>query len=348
MSRRFLYACFWAVAAVGLIWLSIRFLLPIGLPFLLGLWLALAAEPMVRLLSGKLHFPRWAASALSVTLVFLLSATILALFFGFLMRQLPRLQDVLPQLEAAVSQGLALLRQWLRSIAQRLPGSFGSAIDRIMDDSPAAGGQFTQHALENLPQLLTKLAGRLSSGLFGLLTGIISGYMISGRLPGIKESLQKCLPGVWRERYLPAIKSMRKALGGWLLAQLKLAAVAFVLLLTGFWIIGIPNSLALSALITLVDAFPVLGVGTVLIPWSLICLLQENIAQGIGLLALYAVIWLIRSVLEPRLVGKGLGLDPLLTLISIYAGWQLLGIAGMLLAPIITMSVMQVRNTLRG
>lgn len=347
MSHRFAYSCLSAIAVTVLIWLSIRFLLPIALPFLLGLWLALAAEPAVRMLTGRLRLPRWAASALSVTVVFLLTVTLLVLFFGFLMRQLARLQDVLPQLEAAVSQGLELLRQWLQTLAQRLPAGFRRAIDRLLENTQSGGGQLAQQAIETLPQMLTQLAGRLSSGLFGLLTGIISGYMISGRLPQFKEAVGKHLPESWRGRYLPALKDMRKSLGGWLFAQLKLAIVAFALLLIGFWVIGIPNSLMLAALITLVDAFPVLGVGTVLIPWSLICLLQQNTAQGTGLLALYALIWLIRSVLEPKLVGKGLGLDPLLTLLAIYAGWKLLGIAGMLLAPILTMTAVHMWKALK-
>jgi predicted PurR-regulated permease PerM len=100
--------------------------------------------------------------------------------------------------------------------------------------------------------------------------------------------------------------------------------------------------LVLAGLIAIVDAFPILGVGTVLIPWALICLLRRQTVRGIGLLAVYAVVWLARSILEPKLVGKGLGLDPLVTLVAIYAGWKLWGIGGMLLAPILALTVAQV------
>lgn len=343
MSRKFLFIFIRVAAAALLVWLSIRFLLPIALPFLLGLWLALGAEPAVRLLHGKLRLPQALATAISVSAVFLLTVTLLALLFGLLMRQLTRLQDVLPQLEAAATQGLQLLQQWLRA----LPGALGKWMGRILDNSHADGSQLTNNLLEKLPQMMTSLVGKLSSGLFGLLTGIISGYMISGRLPKIRETLAAYLPESWHSRYLPALKQVRRGLGGWVLAQLKLAGVAFVLLLIGFGILGIRDSLMLAGLTTLVDAFPVLGVGTVLIPWSLICLLQENYTLGLGLLALYGAIWLIRSVLEPRLVGKGLGLDPLLTLIAIYAGWRLWGIAGMLLAPILAMAAVHIYKALK-
>lgn len=342
MTKKIMYFYAFILGAALLIWITGRFLLPIALPFLLGLWLALGAEPVVRLLHQKLHLPRWAATALSVTAVFLLTVTVLTLLVGLLMRQLTRLQDVLPQLEAAITQALTGLRQWLTS----LPGSLGDILSKALEGSEDSG-QLTENLLQDLPGLLASLVGRLSSGLFGLLTGIISGYMISCRLPQLKAAGAQILPECWRSRYLPALKGMRKALGGWLFAQVKLAAVAFVLLLIGFWILSIENSLLLAALVTLVDAFPVLGVGTVLLPWSLIWLAQGQIPQGLGLLALYAVIWLTRSVLEPKLVGKGLGLDPLLTLVSIYAGWRLFGIPGMLLAPMFTMAAVHLWKALK-
>lgn len=339
-----LLSILWAALAI---WLSIRFLLPIALPFFLGLYLALAAEPAVRLLHGRLRLPRPAASALCVSVVFILTVTLLVMLAGLLMRQLSRLQDLLPQLEAAAKQGLALLQQWLTAIAEKLPQGLRKAMDKLLGDPFSGGGILGQQMAQKLPGMATGLIGRLSSGLFGLLTGIISGYMLSGRLPKLRQKLENLMPQSWQDKYRPALRQMRKALGGWALAELKLAGVAFLLLLAGFWILGIGNSLVLATLITVVDAFPVLGVGTVLIPWSLVCLLQENYAQGVGLLGLYAAIWLIRSVLEPKLVGKGLGLDPLVTLVTIYAGWRLFGIVGMLLSPILAMMAMQVIQAFR-
>lgn len=347
MSHNFAHSALTAVAVALVGWLLVRFLLPIALPFGLGLYLALAAEPGIRILSGRMKLPRKAASALAVSGVFLLTVTLLVLLAGFLMRQLTRLQDVLPQLEEAVKQGLFLLRQWVQAAAQKLPEGLQNALEYLLTDSFSGNGILGQQAAQKLPQIATGLLSRLSSGLFGLVTGIISGYMISGRLPKIKEKLETQLPERWRNQYFPALKQMRKALGGWLLAEVKLAAVAFILLLLGFWLLRIGDSFLLAGLITIVDAFPVLGVGTVLIPWSLVCLLQQNYAGGLGLLGLYGAIWLIRSILEPKLVGKGLGLDPLVTLVAIYAGWKLFGIVGMLLAPILAMMGTHIVKVLR-
>lgn len=347
MSRKFLQMCLFTGVAVAAGWLTVRYVLPISLPFLLGLLLALASEPGVRLLHGRLRFPRKMATAVSVSLVFLLFATVLTLLVGLLMRQVTRLQAILPQLEAAASQAITLLEQWLASLADKLPKGMHDAVNRLAE-TDLSGGNMAGQALQRVSQMATGLLSKLSAGLFGIFTGLISGYMLSARLPLLRQNLRSHLPAVWEQKMLPALQGMRTALGGWFLAQLKLTGVTFVLLWIGFLLLRIPNALLVAALSALVDAFPVLGVGTVLVPWSLVNLLQGNQARGLGLLALYGTVSLIRSVLEPRVVGKGIGLDPLVTLAAIYAGWQLLGIPGMLLAPIFAMAVQQMIKALKS
>ena len=84
----------------------------------------------------------------------------------------------------------------------------------------------------------------------------------------------------------------------------------------------------------LVDALPVFGTGTVLLPWAVLALLGGDVRMSVGLLVLYSVISLVRSLLEPRLVGARVGLPPLAALVCMYVGFQALGVLGMLLAPL--------------
>ena len=118
--------------------------------------------------------------------------------------------------------------------------------------------------------------------------------------------------------------------------------LTFLILLAGFLLLRIDHPFLWAATVCLVDILPVLGTGTVLIPWSVVCFLQGNHLQGIGLLAVYTIISILRSVLEPRLVGKQLGLDPLVTLFAIYAGYHLWGLMGMLVAPILAVVLTQI------
>jgi predicted PurR-regulated permease PerM len=166
--------------------------------------------------------------------------------------------------------------------------------------------------------------------------------MISARLPQIRAWLRARVPAVWQEKYAPHLKSLKGSLGGWFFAQLKLVGVTFAVLAGGFFLLQMEHPFLWAVVICFVDILPILGTGTVLIPWSIVCFLQGDTLRAVGLLALYGAISLLRSVLQPRLVGKELGLDPLVTLLAIYAGYQLWGLLGMVLAPVLAALVAQI------
>ena len=96
---------------------------------------------------------------------------------------------------------------------------------------------------------------------------------------------------------------LREALGGWLKAQGLLMLITFGELAAGFLLLRVELSLLLAGLVALVDALPVFGTGTVLLPWAVLALLGGDVRMSVGLLVLYSVISLVRSLLEPRLVG---------------------------------------------
>ena len=127
----------------------------------------------------------------------------------------------------------------------------------------------------------------------------------------------------------------------WLKAQAKLSGITFLTAATGFLLLRIPGALLWAGLVAVVDAFPILGTGTILVPWSIFAFLQGDHFLAFGLLTLYGATALTRSVMEPRLLGQQLGLDPLVTLMALYAGFRLWGIGGMLLAPILAVAATQ-------
>ena len=322
-----------ALIGLGILWLCAEYVFPLLLPFALGAGLCFAAEPMVRLLTRRLHLPRWAATAICVSAVCALVLAALTLALALLARQMRSLSGNLEQWETAVIAGIDALEQALYTLASRLPGGPAAAMQDLLQTFFSDSSALLQQLATRLPQVTGRMLGNVSEGIFVLITGILSGFMLSVRLPAIKAWLQQWISQEQRRQVKDLLQALRHGLFGWLQAQLKLAGVTFGLLAAGFWVLQVDRWLPLAALIAIVDAFPVLGVGTVLLPWALVCLLLGQTARGVGLLALFVTIWLLRSLLEPRLVGKSIGLDPLLTLAAIYAGFQLWGIGGMVLAP---------------
>ena len=196
--------------------------------------------------------------------------------------------------------------------------------------------------------LYSSFLSRVPDGALGIGTGILSGFMLSSRLPKLKAMALEKIPEGVKNRLFPAIKRAKHALFGWLKAQCKLCAITFCVVFLGFLLLRIPYAPLWAAVVALVDAVPLLGTGTVLLPWALVSLLKHQHLRSVGLLCIYAGSFLTRTVLEPRLVGRHLGLDPLVTLVFLYLGYRFWGIVGMLLAPMlaaaITAATQQIEN----
>ena len=321
-----------ALGALGL-WLGVKYLLPLVLPFLIGGLLALAADPLVRVAGRKMN--RSLASGVGIVGTLALTACVLVLVGALAVKELSILTQKLPDVQATAMGGIERLHNWLDGAVQKSPESVRSLLQQTVDGVFSGDSSVIEPVAEQIPKTVTNVLMGIPRGAVTIFTALISAFMISARLPDLKKKLYAHLPKSWQEKYLPALSQVRRGLWGWLKAQLKLMVITWGTLSIGFWLLRVDYGFFIGALIALVDAVPVLGTGTVLVPWSLVCFLQGNTALGVGLLGVYAVALTVRTVLEPRLVGRQLGLDPLVTLVAFYAGFTLWGFWGMLLAPIL-------------
>ena len=317
------------------LWLVVRYFLPVAGPFLIGSVIALLAEPGVRLLQRKMKWRRGPAVGLCVSLTLFLLTGLLSFLVAAAVRELGAAAKMAPAVGKTVGQGLVVLEDWMVSLADRAPDTIRPVLIQTVLRTFQDGTTLIDQVTQRLPGAVAGFVGWLSRGALTVGTGILAGFLISARLPQIRTFLFSRLPESWTERVLPAVKRIKSTFGCWLRAQLKLIGVTWAVVSAGFLLLGIPYAVFWAVLVAVVDAVPVLGVGTVLVPWSVVCFLQGNPLRGIGLLITFGIAWVIRTVLEPRMVGKSLGLDPLVSLGAFYVGFKLWGIAGMILAPIV-------------
>lgn len=324
------------------LWVGIRFFLPILLPFLLGTLLSVAAEPTVSLLSKKL--PRVAAAGIGVCVTLVLIGCIFFLLMALLVREMGILAGALPDLGQTATEGLSSLEGFLLELTDHTPSGVRPLLSRAVTGLFSDGTAVMDRLIQWIPGAATKVLGHIPGSAITLGTGILSAFMVSARLPKLKDWFRGMIGSAGLQKWLPLLSRVRHALGGFLKAQLKLSLLSFFITLCGFFLLKIPHAPVWALFTAVVDAIPVLGTGTVLIPWSLVCFLQDNHAQAIGLLGIYVVAFLSRTILEPRLVGDQLGLDPLMTLVALYAGYKIWGFGGMLLAPLLCVTAMEVIN----
>lgn len=324
-----------------LLWLGGKFFLPLCFPFLLGTGLALTAEPLVRLLSVRLHLPRGLAAGIGVTAAFLGLTMLVLLILAFLVRELGILAGILPDLSQTARSGILLLQNWMMDMAGRMPQSVRPLLEQNVAGLFSGGTALLDKAFSYVLGLAGAILSHVPDSALNLGTAVISGFMISAKLPRLRKWILQHFPKEKLRPLLKTLKHIRTAVGCWLIAQLRLAGVTLIILVIGMLILQIPYGPLWAVGIALVDAVPVLGTGTVLLPWGLICYLQGDKARAVGLLGIYIVISLTRSVLEPKLVGKQLGLDPLAALFALYVGYKLWGIAGMIVSPLLAVTVVQ-------
>lgn len=335
MDKNNLYRGIWVAAGLAIGWLALRYLLPVLLPFGVGLLLALGAEPAASWATQRLKLPRWAAAGLGVSLTLLILAGFVGILCLLGARALSQLAGKLPDLQNTATQLEGALRSSVSGLPEGIQPLAGRAVEGLLD----SGNQLVSQAGQRLPGVLSSVVGWVSQGALGVGTGLFSAFLFSARLPKLKALPQRYIPERFREKIVPALSRGRAALVGWLKAQGKLCGITSCILLAGFLLLQIPYAPLWAAAVAVVDAIPILGTGTILLPWALVCLLQHNHLRSIGLLCLYGVATLTRTVLEPRLVGRQLGLDPLVTLVSLYVGFRFWGILGMLLAPMLAAGI---------
>ncbi len=190
---------------------------------------------------------------------------------------------------------------------------------------------------------------------------------LSGRVVGMASSLAAAIPGMFIELVLMIVATFFIAadydiLRGFLLRQMSpkgaklffqiktyvvgtlfvciysyfiIATMTFVELSIAFSVLGLKHPILIAAAIAVFDIMPVVGTGGILGPWSLICLFQGKFSLALGLLVTYVVITAVRNTVEPKIVGGQLGLHPVVTLSSMFAGGQLFGAIGLFGFPIL-------------
>lgn len=323
------------------VWLTIRYLLPIALPFVLGLLAAMAAEPVVRFLEEKCSLPRALASILAISAGFVCLVVVLWLLGTVVYRELAAVAGGIPSLLESLTQAVGWLRQWAGAMADKAPEGLQPQLVRWVSGLFAEGSVLLEQAASGLLGMAGSVMGGLPGGAMLVGTAVLSSFMISAQLPRLRARGRAMLNRQRLERWSGTLSRLKQALLGWVKAQMKLSGITFCILCAGFLLLRVSQAVFWAGAVALVDALPLLGTGAILIPWALIALLQGQTVRAIGLAGLCATVVLVRSALEPRLVGSHLGINPLLTLVSLYAGFRVWGIGGMLLAPILTVTVRQ-------
>lgn len=338
-------------AGILVLWLCFHYALGIALPFLLAFLLSRPVKPLAGALATRTRLPRglWAAGLVILTVGGFGGLAVSGIRRGI--RELSTLAEELAAdtdgLVAAVSGALDRARSLSAHIPflrhfEDTPGyeDFCARLDGLVEEGAA---RLVSGITARLPDAAMTVAGWVPEAFIFITVTLLACYYFcadDGRIgQGIRRWILRLTPASLRDRVPPLGRRLGRLGRQYLRACLLLGLLTFLQVFIGLAILGIRYAFILALLIAAVDFLPLLGTGVILIPWAAVSLLLGEVKLGIGLLILYAVSSVIRQILEPKLIGEGLGLHPLLSLAAMYAGLRLFGVAGMILAPLVTAGI---------
>lgn len=321
----------------GAVYMGFKYLLPLMVPFLFAYAAALWLRPSVRFFERKLqfqirgkqhHVPAAVIGGAELVLISLI-------FFGVLYLGSSRLLDQVYAFSTAFPRWLTWLDGKLTGFCRSAEQALGLKNDYLVilvRDMVAELGSVVRTS--TMPAIMNNSMAIVSK-LMGMLVFLVIFYvgtlMFLQEMESIRERKSRSM---FHREFFMVGQRLVSVCNAWVKTQFVIMAVTSVLCILGLFLIGNSYSLLLGIGIGILDALPIFGTGTVLIPWGIVLLLQKKWKEGLVILALYAVCYFVREILEARIMGNKVGLSALETLISMYVGLKLFGIAGFFLGPV--------------
>ncbi len=325
---------YWALV-VGIVFLVTRYLLGLIWPFFLAFIFSWCLTPIVRWLTVKCHIRHGISAAICLLLFFgIVGGLLLALIFNIVswaqtfVTWLPTFYT--GTVEPALQDATAWVEDFVARLDPEAADMVTSTFSSIISSAGAAVSSFSVRALGAVTGWVTKIPGKLLSTVICIIATAFMTVdfhrMTAFMLRQLSQRTRLVVVKA-KETFFSVLRKYGKSYG-------IIMAITFVELSIGLIILRQDKALLLALLIAVFDIFPVVGAGFILIPWGVVSLLSGLLAKGLGLLALYIVITVIRQFVEPRVVGHQVGLHPLVTLIAMLVGTKLFGGIGLLGLPI--------------
>ena len=337
--RRTVRWLFGILLIAACVYLFFHYLFGALLPFLIAYLIALCLQPLARSLEKRAGISRKVTVLCAVILIVAVLVLLCVLLVRRITGELGALANAIGEFLARLREDPAYADEIAIRISERIP---------FVDARPAVADFFSDldHHLTGLLGLLAErlsgsilpflagLAAFLPNALLTVLVVLLSAYYLAIDLRGFHAALLSLFPPSAAEKLRACKRIAGEVSGSFFRAYGLIMLVTFSELFSALLLLGYRYAFLIALATAVIDILPVLGTGTVLLPWAAFLLLAGNTGEGIALLVVYGVMTVVRQIIEPRIVGKYIGLSPLAALASMYLGLRLAGFWGLLLFPV--------------
>ena len=337
-KKRFLISLGYYLAVVLIILAVVKFLLSYFLPFIFAGIIAFAVQKPAAKLCKKIRFKRGTLAAILAAVLYLAAASLMIFLFYRLMISSRGLLDEIPSFFGPISDFIEKIRDKFSSIFLSFSPDLSEQIGMIVSELIEG----LRHSLTSfLSSFATGFASKTPSFLFAGLVSLVASCYIAKDFEGLAKFFKSIIGNGKYETVIKVKSILSNSILKLLKGYLILTAITFIELFIGFLIIGVKHTFLFAFLIAFIDLLPVFGTGTALIPWGLISIILGNSFTGFSILFLYLFITVARNFLEPKIIGSQIGINPLFTLIAMFAGLRLYGFLGLVIFPVILIVVIK-------
>lgn len=302
------------------------------MPFVIGWILSVIAGPLVTFLEKKLKIMKRLGSAITIILVLALCIGLIYLIISQIWEEISVLIRNFPSMYHDLERGLSQIgaqgNTLFERFSEQIQNSWATLMNNLDDTASSLIGRIGEPTIE----VAGNVAKRIPSVLIGTIVAFVSAYFFIADKENLGEWVKKVVPKSITSRLLLVGENLKYAMGGYFKAQFKIMGVVFAILLVGFTLMQIRFSILLAIVIAFLDFLPFFGTGTALIPWAIYKFLVGDYKMVAALVILYGVTQLVRQLIQPKLVGDSMGLNPLYTLFLLYLGYRVGSVLGMIFA----------------
>lgn len=331
------------IAVTILVFVGFFYLSKITYPFIIGFLIAFLMNPLVNFLQFKCKLPRAFAVILSIIIILSLFAGLITLLVAEIVTGAAYLANVVPEhinvlieyIEDFFTAQIIPLYNQLASTFNNLgtnqQNTIITNIKNVGEQIGSSVGTFIQSFFQNIPIILSWFPNAATVIIFSLLAT----FFISKDWNRLIRKLTNLLPPRLSKSGKSVFVDLKRALLGFLKAQLTLVSITTVIILIGLIILRVDYAITIALVTGIVDIIPYLGTGLVFVPWIIYEVITGQMPQqAIGLTVLYIVVLVQRQIMEPKILSSSIGLDPLATLVALFVGFKLIGFLGLIVGPV--------------
>lgn len=306
------------------------------LPFLIAFIIALMLEPCIRFIMRKTKLRRKASSIIVFIIAIIL---IVGLLVWAGVTIVSEASNLLTSLNEYFEKGYALVQDILSKIdfsKLQIPENIMNTIETSAMEFLGTITEWAKNALTGAINFLTSIP---TIGVYTVVTLLSLYFMCVDKIYMI-DQLEHHMPKIWVKKIGVHLKGLIKSLGGYLKAEITLVFISFVISVIGLYIfhfvgLNVEYPLLMALIIGFVDLLPIFGSGTFMLPWAIVSACTGDFSLAIAILVLWAIMSVVRQLIEPKIVSGHIGIHPIFTLIAMYTGFKFIGVLGMIIGPIL-------------